>query len=73
MTKASVTAIGACRSRREGVGRDVGREHEAIMRAALARDAEGCRALMRDHFQRTTDILIRSPVIMGPDDEEHPQ
>jgi DNA-binding GntR family transcriptional regulator len=46
------------------IDRDVAGEHRQLCEAALARDAEGACALMRSHLMRTTDILLRSPLLM---------
>ena len=46
-----------------GEVRDVGQEHEAILRAVLAGATEEACGLMQAHIQRTTDILARSPLI----------
>lgn len=40
------------------VRRDIGAEHEAILDAALARDADECARLLTGHIQRTTDLLL---------------
>lgn len=39
-------------------GRDIAAEHRELMRLATTRDAEGASAALRDHIQRTTDILL---------------
>lgn len=41
--------------------RDLGREHQDIMDAALARDAGRARALMTQHLERTTAVLLQRP------------
>ena len=41
--------------------RDIDAEHERILKACLARDAERACAAIEDHFQRTADILLTSP------------
>ncbi len=38
--------------------RDVPAEHRAILNAALAHDADTAATLLRNHIQRTTDILL---------------
>lgn len=43
--------------------RDVDAEHEGILDACLARDAELACARIADHLQRTSDILVTSPVL----------
>ena len=40
--------------------RDLGREHREIMEAALARDGRRAGALLEDHLNRTTHILLAS-------------
>ncbi|MDL2402516.1 GntR family transcriptional regulator [Rhizobium mayense] len=44
--------------------RDVAGEHRQLCEAALARDADSACALMRSHLLRTTEILLRSPLLM---------
>lgn len=39
--------------------RDVQAEHDEIVRAALAHDAKGATAALRDHIERTTTALLR--------------
>lgn len=39
--------------------RDVQQEHQAILTAALARDADMAVALLREHLEKTTQILLR--------------
>ena len=46
-----------------GAARNVGAEHDAILQACLARDNDAACTLTRAHFQRTADILARSPMI----------
>lgn len=41
-------------------GRDIHGEHEALVRAALDRDAERACALLVEHIARTTDKVLRS-------------
>ncbi len=43
--------------------RDVDAEHEAILSACLARDADRAAGLIEDHLQRTSDILVTSPLL----------
>ncbi|MFY9693695.1 MAG: FCD domain-containing protein [Xanthobacteraceae bacterium] len=43
--------------------RDVDAEHEAILRASLARDADCAAALIEGHLQRTSNILVTSPLL----------
>lgn len=43
--------------------RDVAGEHRQLCEAALARDTEGACALMRSHLTRTSEILLRSPLL----------
>ncbi|NKJ08394.1 FCD domain-containing protein [Rhizobium sp. SG741] len=45
--------------------RDVAGEHRQLCEAALARDAESACALMRTHLMRTSEILLRSPLLMN--------
>jgi len=40
--------------------RNVNKEHKDLMEAALARDADRATALMREHLQLTTKILLKS-------------
>jgi len=42
--------------------RDVNAEHKTIADAALARDKEAARAAMREHLERTTQIVIDAEV-----------
>jgi len=42
--------------------RDLNREHGAIKDAALARDAERAVALMSEHLELTTRILLDRPL-----------
>jgi GntR family carbon starvation induced transcriptional regulator len=47
--------------------RDADAEHEAILNACLARDADRACALIDDHLKRTSDILVTSPLLReGP-------
>ncbi|TPW27344.1 FCD domain-containing protein [Martelella alba] len=49
----------------EGVRRDINAEHQTIVTHALARDGERACLALRDHLQRTTDILLASnPLIL---------
>jgi GntR family transcriptional regulator, carbon starvation induced regulator len=41
--------------------RDIDAEHQRILDACLARDAERACAAIADHFQRTANILLTSP------------
>jgi GntR family carbon starvation induced transcriptional regulator len=43
-----------------GATRDVEGEHEALVRAALDRDAERAAALLTEHIAKTTDVVLRS-------------
>jgi GntR family transcriptional regulator, carbon starvation induced regulator len=43
--------------------RDVDAEHEGILNACLARDADLACALIEQHLQRTSDILVTSPLL----------
>ena len=43
--------------------RDVDAEHKAILDACLARDTELACRLIDDHLNRTTDILVSSPLL----------
>jgi len=43
--------------------RDVDAEHEAILNACLSRDADRVSRLIEDHLQRTSDILVTSPLL----------
>ncbi|MFC4520974.1 GntR family transcriptional regulator [Cupriavidus pinatubonensis] len=40
-------------------GRDVAAEHEAIVSAVVARDADRACKLLSDHFQHTTDLVLQ--------------
>lgn len=42
-----------------GATRDVEGEHEALVRAALERDAERAVALLTEHIAKTTDVVLR--------------
>lgn len=44
-------------------GRDLNREHQGIMDAALARDPARARALMTEHLELTTRLLLQSPLL----------
>ena len=47
--------------------RDADAEHEAILNACLARDADRVCVLIDDHLKRTSDILVTSPLLReGP-------
>ncbi len=48
---------------RTGATRDVASEHEAILRAAIARDATTAESLMRKHLTHTTDLIYQEPGI----------
>lgn len=41
--------------------RDIAAEHQAILNAAVGRDAELASRLLTSHIQRTTDALLESP------------
>ena len=41
--------------------RDLGREHQDIMDAVLAHDAERAKVLMTQHLERTTTVLLQRP------------
>lgn len=43
--------------------RDVDAEHEGILSACLARDADRACKLMAEHFERTAEILVTSPLL----------
>lgn len=43
-------------------GRDISAEHDAIAAAAISRDAKTAKALMADHLNRTTSILLKSRI-----------
>jgi DNA-binding GntR family transcriptional regulator len=43
--------------------RDVDAEHERILNACLARDGDLACVLIEDHLQRTSDILMTSPLL----------
>ena len=45
--------------------RDVGLEHQALVDAALGRNADHLCGLISDHLWRTTRILLASPVLSG--------
>jgi DNA-binding GntR family transcriptional regulator len=40
--------------------RDIEREHQAILDAALARDVDGAIELLSAHYQRTVDVVLKS-------------
>ncbi len=46
-------------------GRDIAAEHEAIMKAALARDAAVACDQIEAHMRRTTNLLLDSPKFLG--------
>ena len=50
-----------------GIPRDLNREHQEIMDAALARDAKLARARMAQHLQLTTESLLAQPRLAPPD------
>jgi DNA-binding GntR family transcriptional regulator len=43
--------------------RDIDTEHQRILDACLARDADRACRLIEDHLNRTTDILLASPLL----------
>ncbi|HEY2257998.1 MAG TPA: FCD domain-containing protein, partial [Variovorax sp.] len=43
--------------------RDVQHEHKALLDALLARDPERAQALIAQHLQTTTDLLLASPLL----------
>lgn len=49
-------------------GRDIRSEHRQIMELATARDAAGATGALRDHLQRTTDLLLEH--VLREDPEE---
>jgi DNA-binding GntR family transcriptional regulator len=51
-------------------GRDVHAEHTAIANMAVARDASGACAALRDHLQKTTRILIESDLVKAHEIEQ---
>lgn len=50
-----------------GIPRDLNREHQEIMEAALARDVELARTLMAQHLQLTTKSLLAQPRLAVPE------
>ena len=42
-----------------GMDRDVGKEHQALMDAALARDAGRAAALLAEHYRKTVELIER--------------
>ena len=46
--------------------RDLGKEHSAITRAALDRDADATVALMIEHLQKTASIILNATAISDP-------
>lgn len=52
-------ALAAVRYRVQRSARDIDGEHEAIVRAALARDADRACHLLESHFQHTANTLLR--------------
>lgn len=57
-----VAEVYRCWSTAPGVSaaRDVAGEHRRIAEAAVARDAEAAVTALREHVQRTTDLLLTS-------------
>ncbi|MEM7021110.1 MAG: FCD domain-containing protein [Pseudomonadota bacterium] len=47
--------------------RDERGEHEAILNAAIDRDADTAEQLLNDHYRRTTDIILAKPESLSPD------
>jgi DNA-binding GntR family transcriptional regulator len=47
-------------------GRDIRAEHRQIMERATARDSVGAVDALRDHLQRTTDLLLQYVLTEGP-------
>ena len=54
------------------VDRDLNREHQEIMHAALARDAAHARALMKQHLELTTQVLLKQSWLLEPPAEAKP-
>ncbi len=50
--------------------RDVESEHAAIMKAALARDADVAAAALAEHLRLTTSILLTAEFLQGSDDQD---
>ena len=50
---------------KEGSRRDVEAEHRRILEAALARDAHGATEGLREHYQRTVNVLVASGLVSG--------
>lgn len=42
-------------------------EHEAVVKAALARDAATATRLLADHYRHTTEVILSQRGILGPD------
>ncbi len=53
-----------------GGERDVNAEHEALMAAVVARDADLACEEMRSHLERTTQILLCAPTLLDRETEE---
>ena len=52
--------------------RDLNGEHQEIMHAALARDAARARALMKQHLELTTRVLLKQSWLLEPSAESKP-
>lgn len=50
-------------------GRDVNREHKAVMDAVISRDADRACAEMATHLRRTTEILLSAPGLLKVEPE----
>lgn len=57
------------------VARNLGREHQDLMEAALSRDAGHARTLMAQHIEQTTRVLLQQswPADTHPNTSPHPQ
>lgn len=52
----------------KGAARDIPAEHRAILEATLARDADRAAALLQQHFELTTKLLLDSDLVEDPAD-----
>jgi len=51
--------------------RDVEREHQDILSAILARDVDQASALLRDHYERTLQVVLDSGLLEGVETSAH--
>jgi DNA-binding GntR family transcriptional regulator len=52
----------------KGSARDIAAEHRGILEATLERDADRAAALLQQHFELTTKLLLDSDLVADPID-----